>query len=331
MSVLLPVRDAQSTLRRALDSLLAQRFASFEVIAVDDGSTDATSQILQAAAKSDARVRAVSQSPLGIVAALERARRLARGRFLARMDADDEAHPDRLAAQRSLALARPDVVLVGSHVRYAPREGLSDGARRYEGWLNALASHRDVERDLWVECPIAHPTFFMRAEAVASAGGYRDAGWPEDYDLLLRLWRRGGRFEVVPEPLLRWWDAPGRLSRVSATYSPAAFRRCKVHHLRGSLLRGRAGAVVWGAGPTGKAFSRTLRAAGTAVLGFVEVHPGKIGQVIHDAPVVGVDEARRFVDALHLAAVGQPGGRARVRAAMRRAKLHEGVDFVAVA
>ena len=324
------MRNGEATLARALTSLLGQSFGSLEVIAVDDGSTDATSELLRSAAASDGRVRVARQEPLGIVAALEHARRLARGRWLARMDADDEADPDRLRAQWSLAASR-DLALVGCQVRYAPREGLSEGARRYERWLNGLASHGDVERDLWVECPIAHPAFFMRADAVGSAGGYRDAGWPEDYDLLLRLWRRGGRFGNVPAPLLRWFDSPGRLSRTSARYSPEAFRRCKVHHLRRSLLRGRRGAVLWGAGPTGKAFSRTLSAAGVAILAFVEVNPRKIGRTIHDAPVIGASEAGAVEGALHLAAVGQPGGRAEVRRAMARSGLREGVDAIAVA
>ncbi len=298
---------------------------------MDDGSTDATPRILSDAAADDPRVHPVRQPPLGIVAALEHARRRARGRWLARMDADDVALPERLALQHAAGRREPGASLVGCHVRYAPREGLGDGALRYERWLNGLTSTDDLERDLWVECPLAHPTFFMRAGAVAAVGGYRDMGWPEDYDLLLRLWRAGGRLAVVPEPLLRWREAPDRLSRVSDAYSLAAFRRCKVHHLRASLLRARAGAVVWGAGPTGKAFARALQAAGTDVLAFVEVDPRKIGQTIHDAPVVSAGAASRFEGALHLAAVGQPGGRLGVRRAMRRAGLREGVDFVAVA
>jgi glycosyltransferase involved in cell wall biosynthesis len=331
VSVLLPVRNGEQTLGRALASLDRQLFRRFEVVAVDDGSSDATAAILARWARTDARVRPVAQPPLGIVAALETARRHARGRWLARMDADDEAHPMRLSRQYELAAADEDIGLVGCHVRYAPRAGLSDGARRYEAWLNALTTPREIARDVWVECPVAHPTFFLRGDVLEEVGGYRDMGWPEDYDLLLRLHLAGVPCRNVPSRLLRWWDDPGRLSRNAPAYTPAAFRRCKVHHLQRSLLAGRAGAVVWGAGPTGKAFSRALLDAGIAVLAFVEVDPRKIGQEIHGAPVVPIEAAAGFAEALHLGAVGRVGGRASVRAAAARIGLTEGREFVAVA
>ncbi|HSM35896.1 MAG TPA: glycosyltransferase [Longimicrobiales bacterium] len=331
VSVLLPVRNGERTLERALASLDRQLFRRFEVVAVDDGSSDATAAILARWARTDPRVRPVGQPPLGIVAALETARRHARGRWLARMDADDEAHPMRLFRQYELAVSDGEVGLVGCHVRYAPRAGLSDGARRYEAWLNALVTPQEIARDVWVECPVAHPTFFLRADVLEDVGGYRDMGWPEDYDLLLRLHLAGVRCRNVPARLLRWWDDPGRLSRNAPAYSPAAFRRCKVHHLRRSLLAGRAGAVIWGAGPTGKAFSRALLDAGIAVLAFVEVDPRKIGQDIHGAPVVPVEEAITFAEALHLGAVGRAGGRASVRATAARVGLLEGGNFVAIA
>jgi hypothetical protein len=171
----------------------------------------------------------------------------------------------------------------------------------------------------------------MRAEAVRAMGGYRDEGWPEDYDLVLRLWSAGARLGTVPEVLLHWRESGDRLSRIDPRYSPEAFRRCKVYHLRRTLLAGRDGALVWGAGPTGKAFARTLARAGVEVRAFVDLDPRKLGQTIHGAPVVPPNEIDAFRGALALAAVGQAGARAEIRAALDAAGWREGVDYVAVA
>jgi hypothetical protein len=131
--------------------------------------------------------------------------------------------------------------------------------------------------------------------------------------------------------VLRWREHPARLSRRSRAYAPEAFVRCKVHHLRATLLRGRAGAVVWGAGPVGKAFARELLAQGEHVLAFVEVDPRKLGKRIHGAPVVPVEEAPRFADALSLGAVAGLEAREEIRRAVASQGGREGVDFVAVA
>lgn len=331
MSVLLPVRDGAAHLGEAAASLEAQTDGDFEVLAVDDGSSDATPELLFAWASRDPRVRVIRQDRAGIVAALERARRAARGTYLARMDADDVCEPRRLELQRALLRGSPSLAACGTRVRYFPRHGLRDGARRYEAWLNDAAAPGEVARELFVECPLAHPTFFMRAHAVERVGGYWDRGWPEDYDLLLRLWRAGWELANVPEVLLHWREGAGRLSRTHGAYAAEAFVACKVHHLRATLLRGRAGAAVWGAGPVGKAFARALLAAGTAVVAFVEVDPRKIGQEIHGAPVLGTPEGLALQGVLHLAAVGRPGGRETLRRVLREGGLEELQDFVAVA
>ena len=219
VSVLLPVRDAERTLSAALESLLAQTWTQFEIVAVDDGSTDRSSRILAAAAAADPRIRVTTTAPRGLVAALETARAEARAPLLARMDADDIARPDRLALQRRALSEHPDWGICGGHVRIFPAEGMSDGRARYQAWLNGLCDADSVERDLFVECPLAHPTWMMRADAVHAVGGYRDMGWPEDHDLLLRLRGAGWRLGVVPTVVHDWRDSPSRLSRTHPAYS----------------------------------------------------------------------------------------------------------------
>ena len=340
VSVLLPVRDGEAYLGEAIESVLSQSLRDLELIAVDDGSSDGTPAILASFRERDPRVRILTTPGRGIVAALELARDEARGEFLARMDADDISLPERLRLQLDLMEAEPEVVCCGVGVRYFPRAEVRDGALRYEDWINSSRTAAEIERDLLVECPIAHPTFFLRATAVEAAGGYRDRGWAEDYDLLLRLWRRGGEFARVPEVLLLWREGSSRLSRTDPRYSPQAFRACKVHHLRAGLLgagpgeRGR-DVVICGAGPVGKALARLLLAAGTRVRAFVDLDPRKIGQTIHGAPVVGPQEVAGLLDRggglVALGAVGQVGARGRIRTLFETAGWREGQDLWMVA
>lgn len=331
VSVLLPVRDGEAHLEEALESLLDQTLEELEIVVVDDGSTDATSAILEDFRSRDPRIRVHRQSRSGIVAALERARAEARGEYLARMDADDVSHPERFERQRALLRSRPDLAGCGTLVKYVPRERVTDGARRYEGWINSRVEPAEIAADVFVECPLPHPTFFFRSGVLEAVGGYRDRGWPEDYDLVLRLWEAGHRLGKVPEVLLQWRESSGRLSRVNEAYSADAFRRCKVHFLRRSLLADREGAVIWGAGPTGKAMGRELLRQGGTLLGWVDLDPRKIGQEIHGAPVTDPGEAARHSHALFLGAVAQPGAREEIREAVRALGLRELEDFVAVA
>ncbi len=370
ISVVLPVRDGERTLGAALESLRAQTFEDFEVIVLDDHSRDGTAAVARAWARRDGRFRVVSAADRpGIVAALQRGLAEARGTCVARMDADDRCHPERLAVQHDLLARAPGLAGCGTGVRLVPESAVTPRAAEYAAWVNSMTDWDTVAANIFVECPLAHPTFMFRARVLAEAGGYRDRAWPEDYDLLLRLWRRGHRFVAAPRVLLDWRDDPGRLSRTHPAYSLAAFRACRVHHLRRSVLRGRSGVVVWGAGPTGKSLAREFARQGVRVQAFVEVDPRKIGQQIHGAPVLGVEAVREVVGrggggrgrrgggrvggggagvvrgaragavrgargvsgALHVGAVARAAGRAGVRGAVGGVGLGEGVDFVAMA
>jgi hypothetical protein len=223
------------------------------------------------------------------------------------------------------------MVLCGTGITYFPREIVKEGALRYERWINGLNTHDAIVRDIFVECPIPHPTFFLRADAVEVVGGYREMGWPEDYDLVLRLWEGGGRFGKVPEVLLRWREGDDRLSRTHPAYAADAFRRCKVNFLLRTHLRTGRGVVVWGAGPVGKAFARELIAQGGTLLAFVDLDPRKVGQEIHGVRVIRPGKALRIEGSFSVAAVAKLGGRREIREALGKAGRVESKDFVAVA
>ena len=330
ISVLLPCRDAAAFLDEAVASLLAQTFPDFEIIAVDDGSTDDSAERLAAWASRDRRVRVIRRAGGGIVPALNHALAAARGDVVARMDADDVAEQFRFERQLALLDAQPHVAACGTRVRYFPRAAVRDGARRYEAWLNSLHQPADLARDSFVECPIAHPTLMARARALHDVGAWRDVPWPEDYDLILRLLAAGHALANVPEVLLRWRERPDRLSRTDRRYSADAFHRCRAHHLARTVLDRRR-AVVIGAGPVGKAVAGALAAERIAVAAFIDVDPRKIGQTIHGIPVVPRDALARFRGAYALAAVGNERSRNEIRAWLRSLGWLEGEEFCAVA
>ncbi len=330
ISILLPARDAAATLPACLRSITRQRLASFECIIVDDGSRDETQEIARRAAGDDARFRVVASPRHGLVAALNTGLAHCRGAVIARMDADDVMHRDRLAEQLRLLESDPRLDAVGCHVRLFPRDRLTGGTRAYERWLNSIDSPARVRAEAYVECPIAHPTLMIRA-AVLLALGYRDRGWPEDYDLVLRLLTGGGQIGVVPRRLLLWRDAPARASRTASAYELVRFVECKAEFLATHVLAGRARYVLWGYGETGKALRRALVRYGKHPSHIVELHPGRLGNVIDGAPVIPPEGLAHLRSARVIVSVARPEPRGQIRRAMAAMGFREGDDFVCAA
>lgn len=331
VSVLLPVRDALATLPETLASMRAQTLADFELLAVDDGSRDGSAEFLARQAGHDARVRVLATGGRGLVAALNAGLAAARAPLLARLDADDVAHPERLALQARSFADDAALDVLGSRVEVFGDAVASAGMRRYVAWLNELLDHDALLRDLFVEAPLVHPSVMLRTERLRALGGWRDFDGPEDYDLWLRAARAGWRFGKRAEVLLRWRDSPSRLTRRDARYAPDRFQALKLAALEAGRLRARVPVVVWGGGPIAKGWLRSLQARGHEVVALVDVAPRRIGARLAGVPVVGVESVPRPGGALHLAAVGQPGARARIRALAEAMGLRDGVDLIAVA
>jgi cellulose synthase/poly-beta-1,6-N-acetylglucosamine synthase-like glycosyltransferase len=330
----MPVRNAEATLARSLESVRRQRQVAWECIVVDDGSSDQSRRCLELAQAQDPRFRVFPQPWRGIVASLNHGLEHCRGEYVARMDADDVMHRDRLRLQVALLEARPELGGLGCHVRIFPRRGLLAGRIAYEAWLNSLHTEADLIRDAFVECPLSHPSLILR-RALLQRHGYRDQGWPEDYDLILRLLGAGERLGVVPRRLLFWRDGPDRLSRRAPQYAIERFTACKAHYLaQGFLRRGRS-YVLWGYGSTGRTLARALAAHDKHPCAIIELHPGRLGQRIAGAPVIGPEQLRTILEPSGplplVVSVARPGPRREVREALQALGFQELRDYLCAA
>ncbi len=321
-SVLLPARNAAATLPDALAGVLAQEGAALEVVCVDDGSTDATGDILSEAARRDRRVRVVQGAGRGLVEALNLGLAHCRGELIARMDADDLVHPHRLRLQEDLLAREPALGAAGSLVRCFPGP-LTPGLARLEQWLDQQVSAQQCRDARFIESPLVHPSATFRREALEAVGGWQDHGWAEDWDLFLRLIEHGFELAKVPEVLLWWRDSPERLTRTGAVYRAEQMVRLRAHYLARGPLRDRP-FDIWGAGPTGKRLARALEQHGLRPRCFYDIDRSK--QVARGARVLHESALPPPGEALLLCAVGAAGAREEIRALISARGYLEGRD-----
>ncbi len=198
------------------------------------------------------------------------------------------------------------------------------------GCVRSTPEH--VQREAFIECPIAHPTLFIRRATLLEFDYHRGRGWPEDYDLVLRLLQNGRRIGVVAQRLLHWRDGVSRLSRTSDNYSLAAFVECKAEVL-GQRLSGRERPLpaLGEFGDTGKALSNALARRGKHPEAIIELHPGRIGQSIRGVPVVTPSKLPSLSPRPLVVSVAGLGPRSEIRQALTQMGYRELRDYVCAA
>lgn len=330
VSVVLPIHNAARYLDECLETLGRQTLEDLEIVAVDDGSTDSTPEILSAWGRCEPRLRTLRIEHSGLITALNTGLDRSRAQLVARMDADDRAHPERLALQSEALRSDPTLGVVSCQVSHFSDSGtLGEGLRVYDRWHNALMTHDDILRERFIESPLPHPSVMFRRHIVLDAGGYRDLGWPEDYDLWLRLAQSDCRFAKVPKPLLEWRDHPERLTRRDSRYAVERFLACKAHHLaRGPLAEDRR-PLVWGAGQTGRRLSKHLVREDRSPVAFIDIDPKKCGRTMRGARVHPPEDLESLLEpgVVVLAAVSSRGARQIIRKRLDGLGLRETIDY----
>jgi glycosyltransferase involved in cell wall biosynthesis len=196
VSVVMSVYNGEKYLADAIDSILKQTYQAFELIVINDGSDDHTSEIL--GTYRDPRIRIVERENRGLAASLNEAINMSKGAYTARMDADDIALEDRLQRQCAFMEACSDIDILGGQAY------VIDEAGRIIDETRAPLSWESISRCIEFICPLIHPTYFVRREVYEAVGGYRSLPSVEDYDFLLRAFERGFRMRNLPEKVLKY-------------------------------------------------------------------------------------------------------------------------------
>jgi hypothetical protein len=196
VSIVMAAHNAARHVAETLGGVFAQTFDAWELIAIDDGSSDDTGHILDHHAAADARIRVVHQNNRGLAASLNTGIAESRGRYIARLDADDIPMPHRLATQVALLEQHPDIDVLGSSALY-----LADGVRT-TALKSVPTDPHAIRRVLARGNCMIHPTVMMRKSAATGVGGYRACfRAAQDYDLWLRVVERGSLANTA-EPLI---------------------------------------------------------------------------------------------------------------------------------
>lgn len=260
VSILIPVHNAAPFLKECLNSILAQSYTDWELIAIDDFSTDTSYEILKSYADKNDNIQVFKNNQKGIIPALRLAYSKSKGQLITRMDADDIMPKIKLETLSQLLIKSGPGHLAVGMVKYFSSEGLGEGYLKYENWLNDLTSRQSNFSEIYKECCIPSPCWMCYREDLESCGAFNPDLYPEDYDLAFRFRNAGLKIVSSPEVLHLWRDHPVRSSRTDDNYKDNRFLELKAHQFLCSDYNPDKELIIWGLGKKGKQLAKLLLA-----------------------------------------------------------------------
>jgi glycosyltransferase involved in cell wall biosynthesis len=281
ISILLPNYNNADYLPACLESVIAQSESGWELIAVDDYSTDHSWSILRQYACSDDRVRCFrNKGNKGVIGALQTAFSHSKYPLVTRMDADDLMPSSKLQLLKDLWLKKGRGWVTTGKVKYFSAEGLGNGYKRYEAWLNSLMDKENHYQQIYKECPLPSPAWMAHKADLEACGAFESEVYPEDYDLCFRMYKHGLKIAATPELVHLWRDHAQRSTRTTLTYIDHTFLELKMTYFMSVDYKPERPLVVWGAGKKGKRAAKHLLSEGVP-FSWVCNTPEKIGKDIY--------------------------------------------------
>ena len=285
VSILIPFKNTAAFLAECLQSILEQDYTNWEVLAVNDGSTDASKDIVSQFALQEPRIKIIDNTGSGIIHALRLAYARSKGGYITRMDSDDIMKPSKLSTMVSLLDAYGKGHIALGKVTYFSDRGISNGYKRYEEWLNRLTINGANFNERYKECVIPSPCWMTHRDDLDKCGAFENDRYPEDYDLAFRMYANGLQCIPCSEVLHLWRDYDTRTSRTSEHYAQNYFLDIKLFYFLKQDWDKNRPLVLWGAGNKGKTIGKALIQKGIPFTWICD-NPNKIGKQIYGIPML---------------------------------------------
>lgn len=330
VSVLLPFVNENTRLEHATASILNQSFTDFELILINNGSDDATIAVASGLKINDQRIVLLHENEQGIAFALNKGLRYARGKYIARMDADDISLATRLEKQVAFLEKHPSIDVVATQTHFKSEILAADGFKIFTEWQNSICSPAEHALFRFIESPIAHPTVMFRKNLIDQYGYYSTEKLPEDYELWLRWMEQDVQFQKIAEPLLVWNDHAARLSRCSENYSKAAFFETKMGFLARWVKKNVAterSIIICGSSKTVRMRAAILQEHGICIHGFTDVKKRPNRSI----PFVPLHEIQKPDQVFLINFISKRGVGEAIRNHFTALGFCEGIDFILAA
>jgi len=326
VSILTPFKNTAVYLEECLDSIISQSYSNWELLIVDDHSTDGSYQIVEYYATKDSRIKLYKNPGNGIIEALRFAFSQSKGEYITRMDSDDIMHPDKLKfMQNDLQELGRQYVALGL-IKYFNDEGISDGYARYETWINDLTKLGTNYSEIYKECVIPSPCWMIYREDLIVCDAFNPNRYPEDYDLTFRFYKH--QMKCIPSQHLlhHWRDYQSRTSRTHEHYAQNYFLDIKLNYFLELDHDPSRTLTVWGAGTKGKTIAKKLKKKKISFVWICD-NPKKVGKRIYRIELFKFGYLKHMERPQSIVTVANEKSQVQIRAYFKSQKMESMVDY----
>jgi glycosyltransferase involved in cell wall biosynthesis len=326
VSIITPVKNGAQFLVECLDSIVNQTHQNWELLIVNDSSTDETQSILEEYAQQDNRIVVSQNKGKGIIDALITGYEKSAGEFITRMDADDIMTPNKLELLTKKLIEKGKGYLATGFVNYFSETELGQGYFNYQEWLNGLSQTESNFDDIYKECVIPSPCWMVFREDFEASGGFNSNLYPEDYELTFRFYKQELKVVAVKEVIHHWRDYATRTSRTDSNYADNYFIQLKLNYFLELDYDNSRELELWGAGKKGKEVARFLIEKGIE-FDWLSNNDKKIGKEVYGVILKDSISALEIGTPQILIAVGSLEYNMQIKKALNSKNLKPNIDY----
>lgn len=326
VSILIPFKNTAEFLPECLQSIINQSYKNWELLIVDDGSTDESFKLVEKFSNDDSRIKLFKNNGSGIICALRLAFSKSKGELITRMDSDDIMSSNKLEvlSNNLLKYGRKHVAI--GLVHYFSETGIGDGYSKYEAWINNLTKTGTNYSEIYKECVIPSPCWMVFREDLINADAFNSNRYPEDYDLTFRFYKNNYKCIPCATVLHQWRDYATRASRTDPHYAHNYLLDLKLHYFLKLDYDNTRPLTLWGAGDKGKTIAKTL-IENEIPFDWICDNPKKIGRDIYGKELKPFRFLKQIKNPQSIITVANTEAQKQIRSYLKKLELQSMKDY----